>query len=579
MNVEAQQLQQKITDHTAVVGIIGLGYVGLPLALAFTEKGFQVIGFDTDPIKVDKINRGDCYIKHLDPTRLTRALSTTGEGGGNSEFRIPTSEFDVKGPRLQATNDFSRLSEPDAVLICVPTPLGPHKEPDLQYVEASAEAIRETLRPGQLIILESTTYPGTTDDLLLPILEDCGEPRMAAGTAAPQTAPAPLVGQASRLPNERFEINDQPPNRGNEETSGGITGRADKSEIRNPKSEIAPGEGGGKSEIRNPKSEIAPGEGGGKSEIRNPKSEIAPGQGGGHSEFRIPNSEFMKCGEHFFLAFSPEREDPGNPTFGTTNVPKVVGGVDQISGDLAQALYDQIIDSTIRVASARVAEASKLTENIFRSVNIALVNELKIIYDRLGIDIWEVLDAAETKPFGFMRFNPGPGLGGHCIPLDPFYLAWRAREAGVPTRFIELAGEINTSMPGYVIEKLQAALNENGKAVKGAKILVLGLAYKPDIDDPRESPAFDIIERLLNLGAEVSYHDPHIPVAPKMRSWPNLPEMESTALSAETLNTVDGVILVTNHKAVDYDLVAKHAPLIIDTRGVYRDHDEKIHPA
>ncbi len=287
----------------------------------------------------------------------------------------------------------------------------------------------------------------------------------------------------------------------------------------------------------------------------------------------------MKCGTHFFLAFSPEREDPGNPTFGTTNVPKVVGGVDQVSGDLAQALYDQIIDSTIRVASARIAEASKLTENIFRSVNIALVNELKIIYDRLGIDIWEVLDAAETKPFGFMRFNPGPGLGGHCIPLDPFYLAWRAREAGVPTRFIELAGEINTSMPGYVIEKLQAALNENGRAVKGARILVLGLAYKPDIDDPRESPAFEIIERLLELGAEVTYHDPHIPVAPKMRSWPDLPAMKSTALSAEILQAIDGVILVTNHKAVDYDLVAKHAPFIIDTRGVYRDKNDKVHPA
>jgi UDP-N-acetyl-D-glucosamine dehydrogenase len=287
----------------------------------------------------------------------------------------------------------------------------------------------------------------------------------------------------------------------------------------------------------------------------------------------------MKCGKHFFLAFSPEREDPGNFSFGTTNVPKVVGGVDPVSGDLAQALYDQVIDRTVRVASARVAEAAKLTENIFRSVNIALVNELKVIYDRLGIDVWEVLDAAETKPFGFMRFNPGPGLGGHCIPLDPFYLAWRAREAGVPTRFIELAGEINTAMPGYVIDKLQAALNERGQAVKGAKVMVLGLAYKPNIDDPRESPSFEIIDRLLELGAQVSYHDPHIPTAPSMRSWPDLPPMHSTPLTAETLAATDAAIVITDHKAVDYDLVLQHAPLVIDTRGVYRNRNGKVHPA
>jgi UDP-N-acetyl-D-glucosamine dehydrogenase len=320
--------------------------------------------------------------------------------------------------------------------------------------------------------------------------------------------------------------------------------------------------------------------GDGKFEIRNSKFEMSDGMGDDipNSSFLIPNSN-LKCGTHFFLAFSPEREDPGNPDFGTTNVPKVVGGVDPISGDLAQALYDQIVDSTVRVSSARVAEASKLTENIFRSVNIALVNELKIIFDRLDIDVWEVLDAAATKPFGFMRFNPGPGLGGHCIPLDPFYLAWRAREAGVPTKFIELAGEINTAMPGYVIDKLQAALNEHGKAMKGAKILVLGLAYKPDIDDPRESPAFEIIDRLLSLGAEVSYHDPHIPVAPSMRSWPDLPPMESQPLTGESLQSVDATILITDHKAVDYDLVLENAPLIIDTRGVYRDHNGKVHPA
>jgi len=558
MTNHAQQLREKIDDRSALVGIIGLGYVGLPLALAFTEKGFNVLGFDTDPKKVDKINRGESYIKHLDPTRLTRAIASPGaealggvggksemsNGVGDDKFEIRNSksEIDPGDGKLEATSDFSRLSEPDAILICVPTPLGPHKEPDLQYVESSAHAIKKTLRPGQLIILESTTYPGTTDDLLLPILESPFEPGLgvspalgtAAGTAAPQDIPEPLVGQASRLPCD--------------------------DEIRNSKFEIPNAMSDGKSEIRNSKFEIPNAMSDGKSEIRNSKFEIS-------------------CGVDFFLAFSPEREDPGNPSFGTTNTPKVVGGVDDTSGDLAQSLYDQIVDSTVRVSSARVAEAAKLTENIFRSVNIALVNELKVIYDRLGIDIWDVLDAAATKPFGFMRFNPGPGLGGHCIPLDPFYLAWRAREAGVPTKFIELAGEINTAMPGYVIDKLQAALNEHGKAMKGAKILVLGLAYKPDIDDPRESPAFEIIDRLLKLGAEVSYHDPHISVAPSMRSWPDLPTMESQPLTPDTLAAADATVLVTDHAAVDYDLVLEHAPILIDTRGVYRDHNGKVHPA
>ena len=359
-----KQLLSKIEDRSAVVGIIGLGYVGLPLALAFTEKGFRVIGFDTDPVKIDKITSGDCYIKHLDPTRLTQAIGLVNDTSKlkTQNSKLKTDEAIGTGkPLLVATADFERLNEPDAILICVPTPLGPHKEPDLQYVEASARAIRETLRPGQLIVLESTTYPGTTEDLLRPILEDCGEPRMAAGTAAPQTAPAPLVGQASRLPNERSEINDQPANRGNRESATNDARRAEELKTQNSKLKT------------------------------------------------------LKCGTHFFLAFSPEREDPGNPTYGTTNVPKIVGGVDPLSGDLAQALYDQVVDATVRTSSASIAEAAKITENVFRSVNIALVNELKVIYDRLGIDIWEVLDAAETKPFGFMRFNPGPGLGGHCI--------------------------------------------------------------------------------------------------------------------------------------------------------------------
>jgi UDP-N-acetyl-D-glucosamine dehydrogenase len=458
MTDHAQALAKKINNRSALIGIIGLGYVGLPLALAFTEKGFNVLGFDVDPVKVDQLTAGECYIKHLDCARVERAVAAS---------------------LFEATTDFTRLAETDVILICVPTPLGPHKEPDMRYVENSTRAVHETLRPGQLVILESTTYPGTTEELLKPILESATPTR----------------------------------------------------------------EGG--------------------------------------RELKTQNSKLktLTCGSDFFLAFSPEREDPGNPSFGTTNTPKLVGGIDQVSGDLAQSLYDQIVDRTVRVASARIAEAAKLTENIFRSVNIALVNELKVIYDRLGIDIWDVLDAAETKPFGFMRFNPGPGLGGHCIPLDPFYLAWRAREAGVPTRFIELAGEINTSMPGYVIEKLQAALNEHGKAVKDAKILILGLAYKPNIDDPRESPAFDIIDRLLKLGAEVSYHDPLIPVAPSMRSWPDLPPMNSVEMNKETLVATDATILVTDHETVDYNFVLQHAPLVIDTRGVYGNGEGKVYPA
>jgi len=504
MTNHAQQLREKINDRSALVGIIGLGYVGLPLALAFAEKGFNVLGFDTDPAKVDKINRGESYIKHLDPTRLARATGHAPAVGVAENSQLST----LNSQLLSATADFSRLSETDAILICVPTPLGPHKEPDLQYVESSAHAIQKTLRPGQLVILESTTYPGTTDDLLKPILE--------SPLGRRQTSPSVISTEGAERP------------------SGEIC--AD-----------------GKSEISDDVSD-------GKSEIRNSKFEI-------------------KCGTHFFLAFSPEREDPGNPDFGTKNIPKVVGGVEEISGDLAEALYAQVLDSTVRVRNARTAEATKLMENVFRAVNIALVNELKMVFEKMGVDIWDVLDAAETKPFGFMRFNPGPGWGGHCIGLDPFYLAWKARESGQRTGFIELAGDINIEMPKYVIEKLTQSLNERGKSVKGAKILVLGLAYKPDIDDPRESPAFEIIDRLLALGAEVSYHDPHIPVAPSMRSWPGLPPMESQALTEESLQSVDAALLITDHKNVDYDLVLEHAPLLIDTRGVYRDHNGKVHPA
>ena len=422
---------RRIDAHEVYIGIIGQGYVGLPLALTFVEKGFRVLGFDVDPAKVAALNRGECYIRHIDEVRVKRARDTK---------------------RFEATADFSRLHEPDAILICVPTPLTAQREPDLTYVRQTAEAIRLHLRRGQLIVLESTTYPGTTDELVRGVLEE-----------------------------------------------GGLT-----------------------------------------------------------------------AGVDFFLAFSPEREDPGNKSHSTPTIPKVVGGIDVVSGDIAQRLYDAAVAKTVRVSSARAAEATKLTENIFRAVNIALVNELKIVYDRMGIDIWEVLDAASTKPFGFMRFNPGPGWGGHCIPLDPFYLAWKAREYGVSTKFIELAGEVNVRMPEYVVGKLQEALNDGGRAVKGAKVLVLGLAYKKDIDDPRESPAFEVIHELLKLGADVSYHDPYVPVAPKMRSWPTLPPMTSRPLTPEVLRSADVVLLITDHSIVDYDLVLKNAALIVDTRGIYR---------
>jgi len=431
-NVVAAALLEKIQSQRAVVGVIGLGYVGLPLVLAFVEKGFTVLGFDTDPAKVAALTQGKCYIKHLDGGRVA-AMAGSG--------------------RFAAVGDFGRLREADAVLICVPTPLTPQREPDMTYVIRSAQQIAAALRPGQLVVLESTTYPGTTDELVQSFLEETG----------------------------------------------------------------------------------------------------------------------LGCGKDFFLAFSPEREDPGNKNFGTTNTPKVVGGIDEESGNLAQALYDQVIERTVRVSSARTAEACKLTENIFRAVNIALVNELKVVYDRMGIDIWEVLDAAETKPFGFMRFNPGPGWGGHCIPLDPFYLSWKARESGPAPKFIELAGDVNVQMPEYVVGRLQLALNEKGKSVRGSRILILGIAYKRDIDDPRESPAFEIIHRLRLLGAEVSYHDPHIPVAPHMRTWPDLPAMRSCDLSVGLLAGLDAAVIVTDHHAVDYEMVVRHAAIVVDTRGTFRE--------
>jgi UDP-N-acetyl-D-glucosamine dehydrogenase len=427
----AQELFGRIRERKARVGIVGLGYVGLPLGLTFCEKGFDVVGFDVDPKKIDVLSSGGTYIVHLGEERVRAALATG---------------------RFAPTTDFARLGECDAILIAVPTPLTSQREPDMRFVIQTAEAVRDRLKPSQLIVLESTTYPGTTDELVREILEQTG----------------------------------------------------------------------------------------------------------------------LKAGADFFLAFSPEREDPGNARYNTRTIPKVVGGIEPDSSELAIALYELAIDKVVAVSSARAAEATKLTENIFRAVNIALVNELKVIYDRMGIDIWEVLDAAETKPFGFMRFNPGPGLGGHCIPLDPFYLTWKAREYGVATRFIELAGEVNVSMPRYVVDKLARALNARKKPVNGSRVLLLGLAYKKDVDDTREAPSFELMHLLRDEGALVDYHDPHVPETPAKRSFPDLQKQLSVPLTRETLAGYDAVLIATDHSAVDYALVAEHAPLIIDTRGVYR---------
>ncbi len=434
----ATDLMEKLERGSLHVGVVGLGYVGLPLALTFVERaGLRVTGFDVDRGKVEALERGDSYIMYLGSDRIRRAR---------------------QDGRFGVTSDMTRLGEPDALLIAVPTPLTPQRTPEMCFVVDTTRHVQRALRRGQLVVLESTTYPGTTDELVRGILEE------------------------SRL----------------------------------------------------------------------------------------------VCGEDFLLAFSPEREDPGNRNFSTATIPKVVGGVDAASTKVACALYARAVDKVVNVGSARAAEATKLTENIFRAVNIALVNELKVIYERMGIDVWDVLDAAATKPFGFMKFTPGPGLGGHCIPLDPFYLTWKAREYGMTTRFIELAGEINVSMPHYVVDRVQAALNDRSRALRGSRVLLLGLAYKKDIDDPRESPSFELIELLRERGAEVCYHDPHVPEAPRMRSWPNLPPLASQPLTDELLRSSDAVLIATDHSAVDYAQVLECAPLVVDTRGVYRTPHPKV---
>lgn len=419
----------KISNKSTVIGIIGMGYVGLPLMLRFVEAGYKVLGFDIDQKKIDTLLAGESYIKHISSETIGAAVS---EG------------------LFDGTTDFSRAGDADALIICVPTPLNKYREPDLSFVLNSTDAIVPYLRPGQIVSLESTTYPGTTEEELLPRVESRG----------------------------------------------------------------------------------------------------------------------LKTGKDIFLVFSPEREDPGNDKFSTRTIPKVCGGVTPSCLEAGMALYGAVIDRVVSVSSTRAAEMTKLLENIHRAVNIGLVNELKVVCDAMNIDIREVIDAAATKPFGFTPYYPGPGLGGHCIPIDPFYLTWKAREFGLHTRFIELAGEVNTAMPDWVVSKLMDALNDRGIALNGSRILVLGIAYKKNVDDMRESPSVELMEKLQKKGALVQYSDPHVPVFPPMREHHF--DLSSVGLNAETLEKFDCVLIATNHDAFDYELIRTHSRLIVDTRGVYR---------
>lgn len=422
-------LAEKIRNGEAKVGVIGLGYVGLPLISAFTKAGYQCLGYDVDPSKVQSLLNGKSYIKHIPSERISSW---------------------IEKKQLVPTADMSRLNEADALLVCVPTPLNASRDPDLIYIEETARSIAAVLRPGQLVVLESTTYPTTTRDVMLPLLE--------------------------------------------------------------------------------------------------------------------ANPAGLKSGRDYFVAYSPEREDPGNPDYTAAGIPKVVGGTDAVSLELACSLYSKAIVQVVPVDSAEIAEACKILENTYRCVNIALVNELKMLFDRMGIDVWKVVNAASTKPFGFQAFYPGPGLGGHCIPIDPFYLSWLARRQGMTTRFIELAGEINTHMPHYVIDRLSEFLNDRGKPIKGSRICLLGMAYKKDVDDARESPAFELAELLLKRGAILTYSDPHVPNLPASRSH-SLPAMMSTELTPSFLQSLDCVLIATNHSAFDYEMVVRHAPLVVDTRN------------
>jgi UDP-N-acetyl-D-glucosamine dehydrogenase len=427
------KLTERLQARTASVGVIGLGYVGLPLAAAAARAGFRTIGFDIDPQKPERLNRGESYIDAVAADELARL---------------------VADGRFRATDDFAQLGECDVVVICVPTPLTRQREPDLSYVEATARTIALTLRSGQLVVLESTTYPGTTREIVKPLLE-----------------------------------------------AGGLT-----------------------------------------------------------------------SGRDFFLAFSPEREDPGNADFGTRSIPKVVAGDGPAARQAVEAFYGAVVDRVVPVSTLDTAEAVKITENVFRAVNIALVNELKMVFDCMGIDVWEVIDAAKTKPFGYMPFYPGPGLGGHCIPIDPFYLTWKSREFDMPTRFIELAGEINLAMPRYVIGRLEAALDARlGKSLGQARVLIVGLAYKKNVADVRESPTFKLMELLEKRGASVSFHDPHVPVIPPTREHAAFSGRRSTPLTRENVLAHDAVLISTDHDDIDYALIAGNgeAPIVVDARNAF----------
>jgi UDP-N-acetyl-D-glucosamine dehydrogenase len=426
-----------IQNRDARVAIIGLGYVGLPLAIRFSQEGFAVTGFDIDEEKVKLLNAGKSYIKHINTDDIT-AMSANG---------------------FKATSDFSKIAEVDVIIICVPTPLGVHNEPDLSYILGTLEYIKPHLQENQLLVLESTTYPGTTEEILVPFINS--------------------------IQNQKFTL-----------------------------------------------------------------------------------------GENFYLGYSPEREDPGNKNFTTKTIPKIVSGVTENCLELTKALYDQIVDQTVSVSSPKVAEMTKILENIHRAVNIGLVNELKMVADKMDIDIYEVINAAATKPFGFTPYYPGPGLGGHCIPIDPFYLTWKAKEMGMNTRFIELAGEINTYMPNYVAQKVSDALNTVGKSVKRSKILVLGLAYKKNVDDLRESPSLELIDILINKGAIVDYCDPYFPTIPHTRKHQF--ELAAKPLNKNTLKSADLVLLATDHDDFDYDLIEKESPVIIDTRGKFFNSIDKV---
>ncbi|WP_341706924.1 UDP-N-acetyl-D-glucosamine 6-dehydrogenase [Halopseudomonas sp.] len=435
MTAKTQQAAiQKLQQKEALIGVVGLGYVGLPLMLRYNAIGFRVLGIDIDASKVNKLNAGESYIEHISAEKIAAA--------GKSGF--------------EATTDFSRVSECDALILCVPTPLNKYREPDMSFVINTTDALKPYLREGQIVSLESTTYPGTTEEELLPRVQERG----------------------------------------------------------------------------------------------------------------------LVVGENIFLVYSPEREDPGNPDFETRTIPKVIGGHTPACLEVGLALYEQAIDQVVPVSSTKAAEMTKLLENIHRAVNIGLVNEMKIVADRMGIDIFEVVDAAATKPFGFTPYYPGPGLGGHCIPIDPFYLTWKAREYGLHTRFIELSGEVNRAMPEYVLTKLMDGLNESGKALKGSRILVLGIAYKKNVDDMRESPSVEIMELIEAKGGLVAYSDPHVPVFPKMREH-NF-ELTSEPMTAENIGSFDAVVLATDHDKFDYELIRQQARLIIDSRGKYRVAAENV---